>query len=326
VGSASQFARLDVLSSQLAGTSFLDASFGPKTDPDTGLNCTETNPSPLRYRAVSPEGLWTLTPDTQPTGGTYAVQAELAPFSGLADNTFGLLKRPDNSLSAADWNTGGGTLSPANGSGRRVADGYALRSGLSSFSQFGMGQAEAFVPLPVTLVSFQVAARNGATLLSWTTAQELNNNHFDVEVSIDGRTFRPVGTVPGHGTDAQLPNYASAFVYYRLRQVDHDGSSHFSPVRSLAVPESADRSFALYPTLLSAGEPLHYALGRALAKVAPGAELVVYSLTGQRVGTYLLTAADSFGQLAIAPLPAGWYVARLRLSDGQLRSASFGVH
>lgn len=336
VGSASQFARLDVLSSQLAGTSFLDASFGPKTDPDTGLSCTETNPSPLRYRAVSPEGLWTLTPDAQPTGGTYAVQADLAPFSGLVDNTFGLLKRPDTSFSAADWNTGGGTLSPANGPGRRVADGYARRSGLSSFSQFGLGQAEAFVPLPVTLVSFQVTARNGAALLAWATAQELNNNHFDVEVSLDGRTFRAVGTVPGHGTssaprsysftDAQLPHYGSALVYYRLRQIDHDGSSHFSPVRSLAVPESADRSFALYPTLLAAGEPVQYVLGRELAKQAIGAELIVYSLTGQRLGAYPLTTADTFGQLAIAPLPAGWYVACLRLADGQLRKASFGVH
>gem|GEM_PF-3714358 len=335
VGSASQFARLDVLSSHLAGTSYLDARFGPKTDPDTGLSCTETNPSPLRYLAVYPAGIWTLTPDTQPTGGTYAVQAYLAPFTGLADNEFGLLKRPDASLSAADWSTGGGTLSPANGLGRRVADGYALRSGLNSFSQFGLGRAEAFTPLPVTLVSLQAIARNGAALLTWTTAQELNNNRFDVEISIDARTFRPVGTVPGHGTssaahsysftDAQLPNYSSALVYYRLRQVDYNGNSLFSPIRVLAVPKSADRSFALYPTLLSAGEPIHYALSKAVAEQAPHAELVIYSLTGQRMGTYSLAADGTSGQLAITALPAGWYIARLRLADGQLLSASFGV-
>ena len=81
----------------------------------------------------------------------------------------------------------------------------------------------------------------------------------------------------------------------------------------------------MYPTLLAAGEPVQYVLGRELAKQAIGAELIVYSLTGQRVGAYPLTTADTFGQLAIAPLPAGWYVARLHLPDGQLRNASFGV-
>ena len=48
VGSASQYARIDVLSSQLSGTASLDASFGPKIDSDAGLICTETTPSALR--------------------------------------------------------------------------------------------------------------------------------------------------------------------------------------------------------------------------------------------------------------------------------------
>ena len=335
VGSASQYARLDVLSSQLAGLSYLDASFGPKTDPDTGLNCTETSPSALRYLAVYPAGIWTLTPDAQPTSGTYAAQAYLDPFSGLADNQFALLKRPDASTSAADWNTSGGTLSPTDGPGRRVADGYALRSGLVSFSQFGLAQAETMAPLPVTLTSFQAAVRGSAALLTWTTAQELHNDHFEVEASTDGRAFGLVRTVPGHGTsstahsyaltDAHLPAYGTQLVYYRLRQVDYDGSSHFSPVRALAVEAGADRSFALYPTLLSAGEGLHYALGSALADQAAGAELAVYALTGQLLGTYRLPAAGATGQVALAPLPAGWYVARLRLADGQLLSAGFGI-
>jgi hypothetical protein len=159
VGTASQYARLDLLSSQLAGTRYLDASFGPKNDPDTGLNCADTSPSALRYVSVYAAGRWLL------------VRAYLAPFSNLADNRFAILKRPDASTSAVDWTTGGGTLSPDNGDGRRVADGYALRSGLSSFSQFSIGRAESVAPLPVTLVSFRAAAQGGAAFLSWAVAQ-----------------------------------------------------------------------------------------------------------------------------------------------------------
>ena len=335
VGSDSQFARLDLLSNQLDGTNYIDARFGPKPGSDTGLNCTESSPSSLRYVAVYAAGIWTLTPDAQPVSGSYAVRAYLAPFAGLNDNTFGILKRPDNSTSAADWNVGGGTLNASDGNGRRVADGYALRSGLTSFSQFALGQAEAFTPLPVTLVSFEATAHDGAALLTWTTAQELNNDRFEAEVSIDGQVFGLVGTVPGHGTstaahsysltDAQLANHGSTkLVYYRLRQVDRDGSSHYSPVRVVATGTSLDNSFAVYPTLLGPGEALGYALGRAVAPQAAGAELTVYTLTGQRLGTQRL-AAGTTGRIEMPALAAGWYLARLRLPDGRMLSASFGV-
>ncbi|WP_226163399.1 beta strand repeat-containing protein [Hymenobacter terricola] len=333
VGTAGQYARLDLLSSQLVGTSFLDAQFGPKTDPDTGLSCTEAMPSALRYLAVYPAGIWTLTPDAQPVSGTYAVQAYLAPFTGLVDNEFGILKRPDTSISAADWSTGGGVLSPSNGAGRRVADGYALRSGLLSFSQFGLGQAEAFVPLPVTLVSFQAVARGHAAILTWATAQEVNNDHFEIEASTDGQVFKFVKLVPGHGssaiahtygfTDEQLPNYGVQIVYYRLRQVDGDGTSHYSSVRMVAAVESAE-SFAVYPTVLATGETLHYALGEAVAAQAAGAELRVYTLTGQCLTTNVL-APGAMGSIVPARLLPGWYLVRLRLANGHILTASFGV-
>ena len=333
VGTASQYARLDLLSSQLVGTGFLNARFGPKTDSDTGLNCTETTPSGLRYLAIYPAGIWTLTPDAQPTSGTYAVQAYLAPFTGLVDNEFGILKRPDTSTSAADWNAGGGSLSPGNGAGRRVADGYSLRNGLRSFSQFGLGQAQAFAPLPVSLVSFQAVVRGRAAVLSWATAQEVNNDRFEVEASTDGQVFRLVQLVPGHGsstvahtygfTDEQLPNYGAKMVYYRLRQVDADGSSHFSSVRMVAVVASTE-SFAVYPTVLAPGETLRYALGEAVAALAAGAELRIYSLTGQCLATSVL-APGVMGSIGTARLFPGWYLARLRLADGHILTASFGV-
>ena len=333
VGTAGQYARLDLLSSQLVGTSFLDARFGAKTDSDAGLSCTETTPSPLRYLAVYPAGIWTLTPDAQPAGGTYDLQASLMPFADLVDNEFGLLRRPDTSLSATDWSAGGGSLSPGNGAGRRVADGYALRSSLRTFGQFGLGQAKSMAPLPVTLVSFQAVARGQAALLTWTTAQEINNDHFEVEASPDGQVFTLVKRVPGHGsstvahtyrfTDEQLPNYGAKLVYYRLRQVDANGSSQLSAVRTVAAIETAD-AFAVYPSLLAPGEPLHYALGEAVAAQAAGARLLLYSLTGQCLATHVL-AAGATGSIGPTRLLPGWYLARLRLANGRVLAAGFGV-
>ena len=101
-------------------------------------------------------------------------------------------------------------------------------------------------PLPVELASFTAEARGHAAHLAWTTASETNNAGFEVEASADGRGFRRLGWVTGQGSSSAAHAYqfddgtfAAApgpLVYYRLRQLDTDGTATFSPVRSMAVP------------------------------------------------------------------------------------------
>ena len=312
VGTASQYARLDLLSNNLAGTSYLDASFGPKTDPDAGLNCADTSPSALRYVAMQAAGRWLLTPDAQPTGGTYAVRAYLAPFSGLTDNLFAILKRPDASLSAADWTTGGGTLSPDNGDGRRVADGYALRSGLSSFSQFGLGRAETSTPLPVTLVNFRVVAQGPAAQLSWTVAHETGISYYAVERSPDGRRFQAVGQVAARGgaslsytyTDA-LAQATASQVYYRLRIVEPGQPTTYSPVAVLSYA-AAGTALVAWPTVFAA--ELHLD-GTALPDDMQRVELL--DMQGRVVSAQALPAGSRVATLSGQGLAAGLYLLRV---------------
>ena len=116
-------------------------------------------------------------------------------------------------------------------------------------------------PLPVELVAFTAqAVQNRDTQLGWTTASELNNDHFDVERSLDGITFAKVGAVAGQGTKASATTYAFTDagigpkvaaglpVYYRLRQVDANGTSSYSPVRTVTFgPAAAAAVLTLYP-------------------------------------------------------------------------------
>jgi hypothetical protein len=313
VGTNTQYARLDVVSSKLTGTSYLDASFGPKTDSDTGLGCADTSPSLLHYVEVYAAGRWLLVPDAQPTGGTYAVRTYLAPFSnsGLADNQFGILKRPDASTSAADWSTGGGTLSFADGDGRRVVDGYALRSGLTSFSQFALGRAETVAPLPVGLVSFQAVSQGAGALLSWAVAQEIGINAYEVERSLDGQTFQRVGQVAAKGgastTYSYLDNLSGQapggqFVYYRLRIVEATKPATYG--RIATIQSSATAVLLAWPTIFSSelhldasslGEDIQRielldAQGRVvMAQQLPvGSRLATLSGHGLAPGLYLL--------------------------------------
>ncbi len=96
-------------------------------------------------------------------------------------------------------------------------------------------------PLPVELLSFTGTFLNDDVLLNWATASETNNDHFEIERSTDGETFKQIGTVNGSGTtsikqeysfaDKQAPQY---LLYYRLKQIDFDGAYQISKTIALA--------------------------------------------------------------------------------------------
>jgi uncharacterized repeat protein (TIGR01451 family) len=122
-------------------------------------------------------------------------------------------------------------------------------------------------PLPVVLVDFTAqAVQNRDALLSWHTASEKNNDHFDIERSFDGTVFAKVGQLAGHGTtntassyaftDAAVAANATGPVYYRLRQVDLDGTASFSPVRSVRFTKAAPVALSLYPNPAQASTKL----------------------------------------------------------------------
>lgn len=104
--------------------------------------------------------------------------------------------------------------------------------------------AVAPTPLPVTLVSFTATpAGNHAVRLAWTTGSEVTSDYFEVQRSHDGSLFEALGRVAGRGTSAQAGSYqyidkvsgSETMAYYRLRQVDTDGSFRFSPVQAVAL-------------------------------------------------------------------------------------------
>jgi len=312
VGSASQYARLDLLSAQLGGTSYLEARFGTKLDPDAGLSCDDTTPA-VHYTAIHPGGIWTLTPSAQPTSGSYAVRAYLAPFINLINNQFGLVKRPETSTSAADWTTGGGLLNPDDGEGRLVTDGYALRSGLRSFSQFGLAVTQLPKVLPVTLVSFKATARGSAALLSWVTDQELAITTYEIERSTDGRTFQKIGKSlpkagsPNHYTyvDEEVAQLGQGQVlYYRLRVVE-PGTTTYSPVASLQFTNRA-QELAVWPSVFTT--ELHID-GTSLREDLLRLELL--NTHGQVVYSQVLPPHTTSLVLPSLNLSAGLYVVRV---------------
>ena len=97
--------------------------------------------------------------------------------------------------------------------------------------------------VPVELLAFTASVKSSEVQLLWSTASELNNKGFEIERSVnDNIGFVNVGYVDGKGSTTEI-NYYSFLdnpqlsgvnkIYYRLKQVDFDGTSSYSDVISV---------------------------------------------------------------------------------------------
>ena len=109
--------------------------------------------------------------------------------------------------------------------------------------------------LPVKLISFEGKRVPTGVLLNWETAIELNNAYFQVEHSLDGRSFRSIGKVQGKGTAQSANVYqfehrkpASGTNYYRLRQVDNDAKFEYSNMVGVFVGDALVVEISPNPT------------------------------------------------------------------------------
>jgi uncharacterized delta-60 repeat protein len=167
-------------------------------------------------------------------------------------------------------------------------------------------------PLPVELTAFTATAGTSGTVrLAWTTASEKNSQLFEVERSADGVTFGKIGTLAAAGTsltprayallDAKLPTGATV-LYYRLRQVDLDGTAHYSVVRTVALA-GASAGLSLYPN------PAHGGAATLLG-AQPGTVVTVLDALGRTVATAPADASGTAVLVLPQGLAAGVYVVR----------------
>ncbi|MBJ6144821.1 T9SS type A sorting domain-containing protein [Hymenobacter sp. BT559] len=172
-------------------------------------------------------------------------------------------------------------------------------------------------PLGVQLVHFQARAAGSAVQVVWQTASEENNAYFVVERSTDGTNFVPLAQLEGQGTSAREMSYSyqdqpavpavPTTLYYRLRQVDTDGTATLSPIQAVAwAPQLGAPVLHTYPN------PMHGQLTVDLTNwpVAPClVELV--DLAGRSHYRQVLTGGE-VQQLAVPALATGTYVLRVQ--------------
>jgi|GEM_PF-6590802 len=114
---------------------------------------------------------------------------------------------------------------------------------LGSTSEFSTCTA---VPMPIDLISFDIIKNDDHSILvTWTTAQEKNNNLFHIQRSTDGVSFETIATVQGGMNSNEIKHYsmidnnlpAVEVIYYRLMQMDVDAKFSISKTKSIALHE-----------------------------------------------------------------------------------------
>ncbi|MCA8829810.1 Ig-like domain-containing protein [Hymenobacter pini] len=245
---------------------------------------------------------------TIPSGASLRISFRAA-IAGTAEN--GTAYQADGTTNYLDP-----TRATAN---RTVSPGSAMESGITALGSNYLASTSSAEdvtivrPLPVTLTSFDAKTAGQNAVLTWATAQEVNNEYFEVERSLNGTDFEKAGTVKGQGTTAVATPYrfvdlgagrlSSKALYYRLRQVDTDGTATYSMVRAVRF-ERLQGTAAVYPN--------------------PHQGRFMLDLQALPVGTYQVDVLDLAGrrvyhtQLAggqehpLAPaLPMGSYVMRV---------------
>ncbi|MBT5403974.1 MAG: T9SS type A sorting domain-containing protein, partial [Crocinitomicaceae bacterium] len=91
--------------------------------------------------------------------------------------------------------------------------------------------------LPIELIDFNVECIDNHKVIKWSTKSEVNNDHFVIQMSHDGIEFENVAVVAGAGNSTMQNDYEyidfahfENITYYRLVQIDFDGSESYSNI------------------------------------------------------------------------------------------------
>lgn len=189
-----------------------------------------------------------------------------------------------------------------------------------------------FLPLPIELTSIEAVTMAKSIMVKWTTASEEANDFMAVERSVDGNNFAEIGRVDGAGfsqltQDYELEDQAPVVGtnYYRLRQVDYDGSVTYSEVVAADFAGNlagGERPLKVYPTVVGEGQPL--LVDRRAATGTQASIFRVVDGNGRILNTVSI-APGVITELSVSNLHPGLYYL-LSEEEGAISSVRFVVN
>jgi hypothetical protein len=159
--------------------------------------------------------------------------------------------------------------------------------------------------LGVTLTKFEAHPLSKNVELTWSTASEQQNDHFEVQRSTNGKTFSKIGTVKGQATTTVQHAYQlldetpfAGINYYRLKQVDVNGQSELSKIVSVNMLNS-DKTMSVYPNPVKDKVTIE-------TNITGNYSIELYDITGKLLQRH--QATQPILQLSTSDLSSGVYM------------------
>ena len=165
--------------------------------------------------------------------------------------------------------------------------------------------------MPITYSKLlEAAQKQTSTILTWSVASQINNNKYIIEHSKDGKDFSPIGEIEGDGTNNEERHYdythdnpSIGVNYYRIKQIDYDGTSGYSNIASVNY-NGYSREIAIYP---------NPATDEVKIYTPNNTNLTITDIYGRTTKT--LSIIEGGNSLDIRELPSGFYIFALQNGD-----------
>ena len=165
---------------------------------------------------------------------------------------------------------------------------------VSGFSGFYRRTTSA---MPIHLLSFTGKIQNNIANLQWSSGEESNFDHFEIEKSTNGSSFQLQGIIPSKGSNNSYTfttPQTEATAYYRLKMVDRDGGGKYSTV--IRLSQNSGDNVVIYPNPATSSINI---------KVSKPRNIAIYDEVGRLVKTQTLHAGVNV--VDVHRLDAGTY-------------------
>lgn len=183
-----------------------------------------------------------------------------------------------------------------------------------------------FTPLPLKLLRFGGDVVGNSVRLNWSTAQETNTSHFEIQRSTDGRNFQTVGKVTAAKNSAVKKDYTyddlnalanGGKVFYQLKTVDADGK--FTHSKILPFTKGSESKLLTYPNPVRDELTVTASTGNRKQL-----SLLVFDASGKQVYSQKLASLQGSN---VYPVPVGsfakgTYYVKL-ITDGGVETSRF---
>ncbi len=241
-GKGGIWARLGISAPSVTTDVFTAEYFYSGSPNPTNLDVTVNHVSGIEH--------WDLSRDLGTSTPAVTLYWEDGTRSGVTDLADLIVAHYDSGTS--EWENMGSLATGTVGTGT-VTSTVAF----TSYSPITLSSSGGINPLPIELLTFQVAASEKINQvdIAWHTASETDNDYFEIQRSSDAVHFASIQTIDGAGNSNQSLSYSTidtdplpGISYYRLKQVDFDDSFSYSAIRAVNLSNNqANQKILVYP-------------------------------------------------------------------------------